>query len=165
MRSLLLAGTAIIVVGCAGQTAAPEAGYAAGLVPDLRGVRVMVLPVQAARGLDSGSDPDREVAFALSERGGGVDWIWPTEIRAIAERTPGLDMNVDGLPVNVFLQAEVRRIGDPLYGNLRRLSAVANADVALVPVQVGAGVNAEGEGWEENQPENDSAVHLFRFQR
>ena len=119
MRVLFPAASALLIAACAGQSAAPEAGYTAGLVPDLRGVPVMVLPVQAARGLDQGADPDREIRFALTERGGGVSWMWPDEIRAIAERTPGLDMNVDGLPVSMFLHAEVRRIGDPLYGNLR----------------------------------------------
>ena len=144
MRLLLGAGAALLVLGCAGSTPAPEAGQSMGLVPDLRGVPVMVLPVQSRRGLATDSDPDGEVSFALSERGGEVGWIWPGEIRSIAERTPGLDMNVDGLPVSMFLRAEVRRIGDPLYGNLRRVSAVANADVALVPVEVRVGADAEG---------------------
>ena len=145
MRFVYLAGTAFVVAACAGKTPAPEAGHVAGLVPDLRGVRVMVLPVQRARGLEVRSDPDAEVEYALSERGVSVDWIWPGEIRAIAGRTPGLDMNVDGLPVSVFLQAEVQRIGDPLYGNLRRLSAVANADIALVPVDVRENIDETGQ--------------------
>ncbi len=138
MRFLLGAGSAIVVAACAGQAPAPEAGYSTGLVPDLRGVPVMVFPVQEVQGLPVGVDPDGELAFALTERGADEGWIWPSDIRAIAARTPGLAMNVDGLPVGVFLQAEVQRVGDPLYGNLRRVSAVANSEVALIPVQVRA---------------------------
>ncbi len=146
MRFLLRAGSAVLFAACAGQSAAPEPGFSTGLVPDLRGVPVMVFPVQEARGLPADADPDGEVAFALSERGAVTGWIWPADIRAIAARTPGLAMNVDGLPVGMFLQAEVRRVGDPLYGNLRRVSAVANSEVALIPIQVRTRSDADGEG-------------------
>ena len=33
-------------------------------------------------------------------------------------------------------QAQVNRIGDPLYGYLRRLSAISNGTLALIPVEV-----------------------------
>jgi hypothetical protein len=36
--------------------------------------------------------------------------------------------------VGIFSRAEVRRIGDPLFGYLRRMSALVNSDIALVPV-------------------------------
>jgi len=48
--------------------------------------------------------------------------------------------------VSVFLSAEVRRIGDPLYGQLRRLGALTNSDIALIPVAIGPGAqDADGE--------------------
>jgi hypothetical protein len=36
----------------------------------------------------------------------------------------------------MFLQAEVRRIGDPLFGQLRRLAALADGRLALIPIAV-----------------------------
>jgi hypothetical protein len=36
----------------------------------------------------------------------------------------------------MFLRGEVRRVGDPLYGVLRRLGALTGAQVALIPVLV-----------------------------
>jgi len=39
----------------------------------------------------------------------------------------------------MFLRSEVERVGDPLYGNLRRLAALVDAEVALVPVRVSPG--------------------------
>jgi hypothetical protein len=45
---------------------------------------------------------------------------------------------VRGLPVGTFEAAEVERVGDPLYGELRRLGTLVAADVALVPVRASA---------------------------
>jgi len=95
----------------------------------------MVLPVQSRAGGVPG-DPDAELAFALSERQGRVQWILPAELRRIAAASPGMGPPLQGLAVGVFLQAEVRRVGDPLYGDLRRLAGMAGAAAALVPVEV-----------------------------
>lgn len=130
---LILSG----IWGCGGAGAPPppQAGTQMGFVPDLRGTRVMLLPVQSAPGLSRGA-PEAEVVFALTQRSDEVLWVEPADLRRMVQRTPGLDLTVDRLPVGMFLQAEVRRIGDPLYGYLRRLAAIADSDVALVPVQV-----------------------------
>jgi hypothetical protein len=40
------------------------------------------------------------------------------------------------LPVQIFLQAEVNRVGDPLFGHLIRLRGLTGADVALIPVEL-----------------------------
>jgi hypothetical protein len=93
----------------------------------------MVFPVQDVRGLPPGGDA--ELAFALESRGPGVSWVGPDELRSVVARTPGMDVRVDGLPVAAFLQAEVNRIGDPLFGYLIRLGAVTDGEVALLPVQ------------------------------
>ena len=45
-------------------------------------------------------------------------------------------MPLDDLPVGAFLQAQVNRVGDPLYGYLRRMAAISDAQLALIPVQV-----------------------------
>ena len=54
-------------------------------------------------------------------------------LQAVLDRSPGMS-RIRGLPVGVFSTAEVRRIGDPLYGELRRLGAMVDGDVALIPL-------------------------------
>ncbi len=114
----------------------PAPGEARGGVPDLRGRRVMVLPVQGTVGLGEGLDPDAELGFALESRGRGVGWVLPPRIREILRRSPGVRAEPGDLPVAVFRQVEVKRVGDPLYGELRRLAALTGADLALLPVEV-----------------------------
>ncbi len=105
-----------------------------GYVPDLRESRVMVLPMQSFVGVRGPAD--EELGFALRERGEQVDWILPDEVRAALRRSPSLRADIEALPVGVFLRREVRRIGDPLYGEIRRAAAVTDASLALLPVQV-----------------------------
>jgi hypothetical protein len=128
----------VVVLGaaaaCARTAQAPTAGASRGGVPSLQGQQVMVLPVQAARGV--AGDADAELADALTARGDGVRWLMPPALRAMLARSPALDVPIDALPVGFFLQAEVNRIGDPLYGQLRRLAALAGARLALIPVEV-----------------------------
>lgn len=93
----------------------------------------MVLPVQQVVGLPR-SAVDSELAFALATRGAGTSLIFPDEIESALERAPSLDARLTDLPTQVFLRAEVERIGDPLYGILRRLSALTDAQAALLPV-------------------------------
>ena len=136
MVGWLMVGAVGLGLGCAGRQAAPEAGSEIGGVPDLRGRRVMLFPVQSGRGLAGGLDPELELAFALTGRGSQVLWILPAEMRSALARSPGLQMEVDALPVGIFLQAEVERVGDPLFGYLRRMGALTGADLALIPVEV-----------------------------
>ena len=130
--ALLLAAA---VAGCGrGTMEAPSASSSNTLPPDVRGRRVMVLPVQAEAGV--GGDADAELTFALSTRESGVDWVFRASLESSLERSPGLGARTTGLPVGMFLRREVSRIGDPLYGDLRRLGALVDADVALIPVVV-----------------------------
>ena len=133
-RLLAVALLAMVAGGCGRRTEAPTAGVNRGGVPSLRGAQVMVLPVQSTRGIVG--NPDAELADALTARGAGVRWVMPPALRALLARSPALDVQLDALPVGVFLQAEVDRIGDPLYGQLRRLAAIANGQIALVPIEV-----------------------------
>ena len=130
----------LLLQGCGGRVAAPEAGSSRGFVPDLRGRRVMVYPTQIRRGVPG--DADAEIAFAFRAQGREVDWVFPEELRATLERAPAIRSTVDRLAVSVFLAAEVDRLGDPLYGQIRRLGELANADVAFIPVALRTG----GEG-------------------
>ena len=102
----------------------------------------MVFPVQIRTGVPGDASP--EIVFALRARGTEVDWIFPDELEALLARSPAVDSSVRGLPVGIFLSAEVRRIGDPLFGQLRRLGALTGSDIALIPVAVRSG--AEGVG-------------------
>jgi hypothetical protein len=93
----------------------------------------MVLPVQQV--LRVGGDVDAELAFGLRERGSAVMWIFPAQVDEILRRSPGVQARTRGLPVSQFLMAEVERVGDPLYGELRRMAALVDAEAILVPVQ------------------------------
>ncbi len=102
----------------------------------------MVFPVQIREGVPADAGP--EIVFSLRTRGTEIDWIFPDELEDLLARSPSVDSDVRGLPVGVFLSAEVERVGDPLYGQLRRMGALTGADIALIPVAVRAG--AEGVG-------------------
>jgi hypothetical protein len=104
-----------------------------GFAPDLRGRRVLVLPVQQNVGVVG--DVDAELAFGLQGRGGGVEWVLPAEVEAVLARSPGVQARTRGLPVGTFTVAEVQRVGDPLYGELRRMASLVSADVVVLPVQ------------------------------
>ena len=123
-----------VVGACMGPAPAPEPGVFNNAPPDLRGARVMVFPAQDVRGV--AGDVDSEIAFALQDLGGeAVTWIFPPRLQNILDRSPGMG-RIYGLPVGVFSQAEVQRIGDPLYGDVRRLGEIADASVALIPLTV-----------------------------
>lgn len=134
---------ALLLSGCAGTGAPPEAGGSQGTPPDLRGRRVMVLPVQQQAGFTG--TVDAELAFQLRDREPAVEWVMPDAIQERLDRSPGIQAEIRGLPVGVFQQAEVRRIGDPLYGQLRRMSALVDAPVALLPVRAATRPVGDGE--------------------
>lgn len=134
-RHAAVAVLAWALAGCSHHRPPPAPGESTGAVPDLTGRAVMVFPVQALVGLPG--DADAELAFALQSGGGSaVNWILPPELRKAVEGSPSLDVRLEGLPVGMFLQAEVERVGDPLYGVIRRLGALTGAQVALIPVMV-----------------------------
>jgi hypothetical protein len=131
-------GLALLAVwaaaACGSRTAPPpEPGTVLGFAPDLRGRRVMLLPVQQNLGVPG--DADAELAFGLQSRGTGVGWILPAEVEEVLGRSPGIQARTRGLPVGNFVAAEVERVGDPLYGELRRLASLVAADAVLLPVQ------------------------------
>ena len=130
----------VLTLGCAGSAPPPAAGEYVGAIPDLRGRRVMLFPTQIGSGVPGDASP--EIAFALRAKGTQVDWVAPEELEALLARSPSVDSRVRGLAVGVFLNAEVERIGDPLFGQLLRLGTLANSDFALIPVTVRPG--AEG---------------------
>lgn len=147
--TLLLASMAALTLhaGCGGGGAAPPptAVPSAGLA----GRTVVVFPTQ--RVIDVPGDPDAELAFALRTRGGAGRWVLPEALRAQLARSPGLDVPLDGLPIDVFFRSEVRRVGDPLYGIVRRAAAMSDATAVLIPL---------GVTWRAETPEAGSAVEV-----
>ncbi len=139
--ALVSAALSLVVMAACGGASAPAGAEPIGYLPSLLGQRVMVFPVQ--RNLGVPGDATAEMVFALEGPGQGPEWLLPDELRAIMARTPALDAPLENLPVDVFLRAEVRRIGDPIFGILRRMGAVTDADLALLPVAVRAGVGEE----------------------
>ena len=136
--ALLAAACVLALAACSslgmGSAPPPAAGASRGGVPALDGVQVMVFPVQSMTNVRGNADA--ELTDALGARGPEVRWIMPEALRSMVARSPALDVPIEDLPVGVFLRAEVRRIGDPLFGQIRRLAALANGRLALIPIEV-----------------------------
>lgn len=111
--------------------------------PDLAGLTVMVLPVQPGRtGAPAGLDA--ELGYWLAERAPGVKWVFPDALDRVVARSPGLGITPRTLAVAGFGRMALQRIGDPLYGDLRRLGALVDARIALLPVGGGYVPRADG---------------------
>ena len=64
---------------------------------------------------------------------------------AALRRNPGMQTEMRGLPIGIFLRAEVDRVGDPLYGMLRRMSALVDAQAVLIPIGITAEAQEAGD--------------------
>jgi hypothetical protein len=118
--------------------------------PSLTGSTVMVLPAQHGPGGGLSDEPvpglDAEISFWLSERARRVSWVFPEALERILARSPSLDIDIHALAVSAFHRAEVRNIGDPLFGNLNALGALTSARAALVPVAAAWSADSTGTG-------------------
>ena len=94
---------------------------------------MLVLPVQQTAGFTGNTDA--ELAFALTGRPAEVDWILPDDIDVALARSPAIQAKTRGLAVGQFFVTEVDRVGDPLYGELRRMGALFDASAALIPLR------------------------------
>jgi hypothetical protein len=126
-----------MAAGC-GRGVLPEPGP-----PSLDGHRIMLLPVRA------GDPPalDAELAFWLPDRSPAVDWLLPDELQRTVDRAPALRVRLAAMPRHI-VDAGRRSpyVVDPTYSDLRRLGAVTDATLALMPVavrQVGEATQAE----------------------
>ena len=105
-------------------------------VPNLAGLDVMVLPAQPAPGgVPEGFDA--ALSAVLTSEYPSVTWILPAAIDRVVQRTPTLGIRPHALSVSILRSPETERIGDPLYGDLRRLGAIVDARYAVVVYQVG----------------------------
>jgi hypothetical protein len=116
----------------------------------------MLLPTQIVVGV--AGDPDAELAFTLRDWAREVDWVFADEVDEVLERSPAVQANSRGLPVGLFLQAEVERVGDPLYGELRRMASLVDAEAILLPIQASFEANQAIEG---SQPRVRIAMALI----
>ena len=116
-----------------GSAPPPAPGEGFGVPPDLRGRRVVLLPVQRNAGVQG--DVDAEVRFAFTDRGREVEWIFEEDVEDALRRAPAMDARTRGLPITAFQQGLVERVGDPLYGQLRRISALVEAEAIVLPIQ------------------------------
>lgn len=90
----------------------------------------MVLPAQAP----ANPQFDAELSYWLKESAPQVKWVLPEDLDRALARNPALGIQARALEVSVFRRAQVKRIGDPLFGDLRRLAALFDTRLALLPV-------------------------------
>jgi hypothetical protein len=101
----------------------------------------MVLPVQTGSG-PAVEGLDAELEYWLADYAPGVRWIFPPALERSLTRSSMIEVPIHALAVSSFHYAQVERIGDPLFGDLRRAGAVVNARYALLPIS-GAYLPAE----------------------
>lgn len=137
---------ALLLLGCGKHTAPPPAPTTApaSSAPVLEGAAVLLMPVQ--RGMVPSPDSaahhwpadraalDAEIAYWLKELSPRTRWYLPDLIDRALARSPGLNVRPHELAVGIFQQAQVKRIGDPLFGDIRKLAAVFDAEIAVVPI-------------------------------
>lgn len=139
------------LAGCSKNAAPPTPETTASAPPpSMIGASVMLLPAQPGPGGGIAREPvpgfDGELAFWLAERAPRVSWVFPEEIERILARSPSIEIDLHALAVSSFHVAQVRNIGDPLFGDLNRLGALTDTRVALVPVAAGWVADEAGSG-------------------
>jgi hypothetical protein len=149
MRLLLLV---VLLGGCAARVAPPTAESQPRPFPDLGGQTVMLLPVQPAvpaLSLPASADPavapellpadmvralESELAYWLPQRAPRARWVDAEAIERAVRGSGRIEVRPRELTVRDFQRARLQSIGDPLYGELRRLGALMDARAALLPV-------------------------------
>jgi hypothetical protein len=140
---------AVLLGGCARATA-PSADAPQRSFPDLGGQRVMLLPVQGATPTialpatataapsplsgDMLAALEAELGYWVQQQAPRTRWVLPEAVERAARQSPTLDVRPRDLTVRDFQRARLEMIGDPLYGELRRLSALMDARAALLPI-------------------------------
>ena len=147
--TLRLCWIVLLLCGCSQRPAPPSAEIQERPFPDMSGRTIMLLPVQAAtptvtppagavsaRALTSEgrAQLEAELSFWLPEAAPRIRWVLPAAIDQRASRQPTLDVRARDLPVQDFLRARLQSIGDPLYGDLRKLALLMDVRPALLPI-------------------------------
>ena len=125
----------LFVAGC-GRKELPKVDEPQRPVPNLVGLKVMVLPSQPGPGgVPVGLDD--AIAANLEAVAPSVDWVLPAEVERALTRAPWLEIRPRALPVSMFRSPEMTHVTEPLYGQMRRLGALVDARYALLPVAAG----------------------------
>lgn len=142
---------AFLVASCSARPAPPSADVVQRPFPDVGGRTVMVMPVQgvmptvAVAAADSTRHPvllgeperlalEAELVYWLQQRAPRVRWVATDVVERRVRQSPMIDVHVRELAVQDFQRARLQAIGDPLYGQLRRVAALMDARGALVPI-------------------------------
>lgn len=126
---------AILTLACATGRAPPKASDPKPPPPDLTGAKIMLLPAQVRGGALPGLDA--ELSYWLQQRAPRTQWVLRPAMERALKSTPEWSINLDALAVGNFRYMEMKQIGEPLFTDLRRLSALLDARYALVPVGAG----------------------------
>jgi hypothetical protein len=148
---LLLLLPLALLAGCAARAAPPSADAPQRGWPDIAGRTVMLMPVQGMVPLIrvAAADPERaavplgeaaraaldaELAYWLAHRAPRTRWLASEAVDRAVAQSPLIDVRVRELAVRDFQRARLQHIGDPLYGQLRRVAALMDARGAFVPL-------------------------------
>ncbi len=99
----------------------------------------MIVPAQSGAGGGGrrlAADFDAEAADWLVDAAPNVHWVGAAKVEAALARNPALAIDPHALAVGDFARMRLRSIGDPLFGDLRRMAALVDARLALVPVRI-----------------------------
>lgn len=144
--------TVLLLAACASSPAPPAADAVQQPFPDIGGQRVMLLPLQQvvpAISPPASADTTRralalprgtlraiegELSYWLPEHAHRVRWVLPEAIERSVGGSAALQISVRDLPVRDFQRSRLESIGDPLYGDLRRVAVLMDARLALLPI-------------------------------
>lgn len=122
------------------------------LPPDLSSLTVMVLPTQppprGSKLIAGSAEPvpglDSEIAFFLADQAPRVHWVMSDAVIKAARNARSIGVHPDALAVAAFSTTRLKRIGDPLWGDLRLLGEVTNARYAVLPFSAGFAPDSAG---------------------
>lgn len=89
---------------------------------------------------------DSLLAQALTARAPEVSWVWPWALRSAARRSGGVGTDPDQMATALLRSRGIERLPDPLWSQMRVLTALAGERYALVPASLIFRPSAGGQG-------------------
>lgn len=126
----------LLVLGACARNASPPPAPTG-----LDGQRIMLLPVRAA-------DPEvlnDEILYWLTDRAPTTEWLPPDELQRAVDRAAGWRVRLSALPRQIADPGRSPYVADPTYTELRRLGAVMDAMLVLMPIAVGEVAESNGQ--------------------
>ena len=141
---LLTLAVLLSTAACGKHATAPTPLTGAQSAPNLSGAKVVLFPTQQGPvpvantalhhwPLDRAA-LDAEISYWLQQNGSTKLWTLPAAVQKSLARSPGMDVDAGNLSVGIFQRARVERIGDPLFGDIRKVAAFSDAQLAVIPV-------------------------------